>query len=195
MWRAGQPWRPQARLFGTRTASFAIQGGGLWSPREPHFREKPGPPLRAGGGLLKPRRAVPGVKACGACRAMASWLPWGGALAPCSMCLLGAWGTVPHGLAWPGVPTGPDEAPFPCLSRAASPRVRPRTRTWRPSDLGVTSPALTCLADWGAAVVGVRGCGGGECWGARALLTGLDPHPAPTPPTMQYPSPVPGYPI
>jgi hypothetical protein len=27
--------------------------------------------------------------------------------------------------------------------------------------------------------------------GARALLTGLDPHPAPTPPTIQYTSPVP----
>jgi hypothetical protein len=48
---------------------------------------------------------VPGVKASGACRAMASWLPWGGAPAPCSMCLLGTWGTVPRGLAWLGVPT------------------------------------------------------------------------------------------
>ncbi len=30
--------------------------------------------------------------------------------------------------------------------------------------------------------------------GARAVLTGFDPHPAPLPPTVQYPSPRPGYP-
>jgi hypothetical protein len=68
---------PQARLLGTWTASFAIQGCGPWSPRAPHFREKPGPPLRAGRALLNSRRAVPGVKADGACRAVACWLHWG----------------------------------------------------------------------------------------------------------------------
>ena len=30
-------------------------------------------------------------------------------------------------------------------------------------------------------MVGVLVCGEGACRGARAMLTGLDPHPAPTP--------------
>ena len=105
--------------------------------------------------------------------------------------MLSAWGNVPRGRAWPGVPTGPDKAPFHCHSRAASPRVRKLARTWRPTDLGVACPALTCLSAWSGAVAGVRARGEGECWGARAMLTGLDPHPAPTPPTIQYTSPVP----
>ena len=119
--------------------------------------------------------------------------PWGWAIRLLS-CLLSAWGAVLHGLAWPGVPTGPDQAPFRCHSRAASPRVRKLARTWRLADLGVAYPALAWSSAWGDAVVGVREWGDGECRGARAMLTGLDPHPAPTPPTIQYPSPVPGYP-
>ena len=63
--------------------------------------------------------------------------------------MLGAWGIVPHGLAWPGVPTGPDEAPFHRLSRAASPRVRKLARTWRPAGLVVAGPALTCSGEGG----------------------------------------------
>ena len=106
--------------------------------------------------------------------------PWGWAIHP-SSCLLSAWGIVPHGLARPGVPTGPDRTPFRCLSRAASPRVRKLARTWRLADLGVAYSALAWSSAWGDAVVGVREWGDGECRGARAMLTGLDPHPAPTP--------------
>ncbi len=42
-------------------------------------------------------------------------------------------------------------------------------------------PSLTCLPTGGGAVVSVLVCGEGACGGARAMLTGLDPHPAPTP--------------
>ncbi len=146
---------------------------------------------------MKPRRAVPGVKAGGACRAVACWLPWVALLRPvpyvCSArgepsptallgqaCLLDR--TRPLSLASHG----------PLLHGCAR-ALAPGVRATLAARLGVTSPALTCLAAWGTAVADVRGCGGGECWGARALLTGLDPHPAPTPPTIQYPSPVPGY--
>ena len=63
-------------------------------------------------------------------------------------------------------------------------------RSWR----GVPCAPCYCGAGSGSCErAGVRW--GRECRGARALLTGLDPHPAPTPPTIQYPSPVPGYPI
>ena len=51
-----------------------------------------------------------------------------------------------------------------------------RPSPWNPADTpwGV----LWVRAD---AVAGARGWSGGACGGARAMLTGLDPHPAPTP--------------
>ena len=83
----------------------------------------------------------------------ACWPPWDWARRPSSR-VLGAWGNVPHGLAWPGVPTGPDEAPFRCLSRAASPRVRKLARTWCLAVLGVAGAFTYLFADRG------ESCGG-----------------------------------
>ena len=107
---------------------LATQGGGPWSPRAPRLNGT-GPAITGRVGPIGNRGwARPGMKPRGTCWIAACGLLWGWAIHP-SSCLLSAWGDVPHGLAWPGVPTGPDRAPFRCLSRAASPRVRKLART------------------------------------------------------------------
>ena len=78
-------------------------------------------------------------------------------------------------------------------SRAVLPRVRQRARTL----FGGRRAGGLALKD-GPEIVGrPLAVGGVVTWGrpgARAVLTGFDPHPAPLPPTIQYPSPRPGYP-
>jgi len=56
---------------------------------------------------------------------------------------------------------------------------------------GAADPACSCCAPCGWCGDVCVGVGSGGDRGAHALLTVLDPHPAPTPPTVQYPSPVP----